>query len=246
MALLLRMGGVPARVATGFSPGGYSASKKAWIVRDTDAHAWVEVWFDRYGWVTVDPTPPQTPARSLIAALTPTTSSPPATDRPNPGKGTEGIGGNNSSSRVRPDLLLGTRDATSKGPLDGGIPVWGLVLIGLAVLALIALAIALARRPRGAVAELEDALRRVGRPIATGTTLQQLEQRIGGHSPEAAGYLHALTAGRYAPSPPAPTRKGRRALRRALAQGLGPAGRLRALWALPPRFSGGLARPRRS
>ena len=46
MALMLRMGGVPARVATGFSPGGYSDRKKAWIVRDTDAHAWVEIWFD--------------------------------------------------------------------------------------------------------------------------------------------------------------------------------------------------------
>ena len=57
MALLLRMGGLPARVATGFTPGGYSERHDAWIVRDTDAHAWVEVWFDAYGWVTLDPTP---------------------------------------------------------------------------------------------------------------------------------------------------------------------------------------------
>ena len=71
MALMLRMGGVPARVATGFSPGGYSDRKKAWIVRDTDAHAWVEIWFDEYGWVTVDPTPSATPARSLVGALAP-------------------------------------------------------------------------------------------------------------------------------------------------------------------------------
>ena len=71
MALMLRMGGIPARVATGFSPGGYSDRKKAWIVRDTDAHAWVEIWFDEYGWVTVDPTPSATPARSLVAALAP-------------------------------------------------------------------------------------------------------------------------------------------------------------------------------
>src|SRR6201999_4279262 len=32
MALLLRMEGIPARVATGFSPGGYSSSRKQWIV----------------------------------------------------------------------------------------------------------------------------------------------------------------------------------------------------------------------
>ena len=74
MALLLRMGGVPARVATGFSPGGYSKRKQAWIVRDTDAHSWVEAWFDDYGWVTLDPTPSETPARSQIATLSaPTT-----------------------------------------------------------------------------------------------------------------------------------------------------------------------------
>ena len=69
MALLLRMGGVPARVATGFSPGGFSSQHNQWIVRDTDAHAWVEAWFDRYGWVTFDPTPAATPARSQIFAI---------------------------------------------------------------------------------------------------------------------------------------------------------------------------------
>ncbi len=68
MALLLRMGGVPARVAAGFSPGGYSKRRGAWVVRDTDAHAWVEVWFDGHGWVTFDPTPSATPARSQVAA----------------------------------------------------------------------------------------------------------------------------------------------------------------------------------
>ena len=61
MALLLRMGGIPARVATGFSPGGFSKRRDAWIVRDTDAHAWVEAWFDELGWITYDPTPDSTP-----------------------------------------------------------------------------------------------------------------------------------------------------------------------------------------
>jgi hypothetical protein len=84
-----------------------------------------------------------------------------------------------------------------------------------------------------AVAELEAALRRAGRPAAGGTTLQQLEQRLG-RTPQAAAYLRALRAGRYAPSAPAPTAGGRRALRRELASGGGAAGRLRALWALPP------------
>jgi transglutaminase-like putative cysteine protease len=250
MALMLRMGGVPARVATGFSPGGFSAKQNAWIVRDTDAHAWVEVWFDRYGWVPVDPTPPATPARSLIAALTPEgNASIPSADRGSAQKNPEGGSGATSPARVRPDLLPGTSDPQSGGGLtEDGLPIWAWGLIAVLVIALLTLTIAIARRPRGAVAELEDALRRVGRPVTAGTTLHQLERRLGSHSPEAAGYLRALTAGRYAPASPRPTRAGRRAVRRALASGLGPTGRLRALWALPPRprVSGGPDRARRS
>ena len=54
-ALLLRMGGVPARVVAGFSPGSKDGNDH--IVRDLDAHSWVEVYFPQYGWVTFDPTP---------------------------------------------------------------------------------------------------------------------------------------------------------------------------------------------
>ncbi len=84
-----------------------------------------------------------------------------------------------------------------------------------------------------AVAELEAALRRIGRPDRRARTLQQLERRLG-RSPEAAAYLRALRAGRYAPTAVAPTPRGRRALRRELGSGAGARGRLRALWALPP------------
>ena len=51
MALMLRMLGIPARVAAGFTPGSYNADTKEYRVRDLDAHSWVEVWFtdDRLG-----------------------------------------------------------------------------------------------------------------------------------------------------------------------------------------------------
>ena len=55
MALMLRLLGIPARVAAGFVPGHYHDG--TWTVTDHDAHAWVEVWFPRYGWLPFDPTP---------------------------------------------------------------------------------------------------------------------------------------------------------------------------------------------
>ena len=55
MALMLRMLGVPARVAAGFTSGTYEDG--GWTVTDHNAHAWVEVWFPGYGWLPFDPTP---------------------------------------------------------------------------------------------------------------------------------------------------------------------------------------------
>lgn len=55
MALMLRLLGVPARVAAGFTSGTYE--RGAWVVTDHDAHAWVEIWFPGYGWLPFDPTP---------------------------------------------------------------------------------------------------------------------------------------------------------------------------------------------
>jgi protein-glutamine gamma-glutamyltransferase len=55
MALMLRMLGVPARVAAGFTSGTYEDG--GWTVTDHNAHAWVEVWFPGFGWLAFDPTP---------------------------------------------------------------------------------------------------------------------------------------------------------------------------------------------
>ncbi|TMD90747.1 MAG: DUF3488 domain-containing protein [Chloroflexi bacterium] len=55
--LMLRSLGVPARLATGYSTGDYDPVLDQSIVREHDAHAWVEVWFPNHGWVPVDPSP---------------------------------------------------------------------------------------------------------------------------------------------------------------------------------------------
>jgi len=55
--LLLRSLGIPARLATGYATGDYDPVLNQAVVREHDAHAWVEVWFAGHGWVPVDPTP---------------------------------------------------------------------------------------------------------------------------------------------------------------------------------------------
>jgi transglutaminase-like putative cysteine protease len=57
MAELLRLLGIPARVAEGFTSGTFDDQRRVWRVTDHDAHAWVEVYFPRYGWLPFDPTP---------------------------------------------------------------------------------------------------------------------------------------------------------------------------------------------
>jgi transglutaminase-like putative cysteine protease len=246
MALLLRMGGVPARVVSGFSPGGYSKRRNAWIVRDTDAHAWVEAWFDRSGWVTYDPTPDSTPARSQIAALEELPPPAPTSTAATGAGGGAGATGQRPGG-LRPDLLLdraaGWSGSASTAPAEqSGAPWWRWALGALAAAALAALVVRRRRRRRRAplppieraIAELDSALRRSGRPTPTGTTLRQLEARLG-DLPGAVAYLRALSGARYGPAPHPPTVAQRRAMRRALGEGLGVTGRVRAWWALPPR-----------
>lgn len=60
---LLRAAGIPARVVTGYQGGDYNASGHYLIVRQADAHAWVEVWLEGRGWQRVDPTFAAAPAR---------------------------------------------------------------------------------------------------------------------------------------------------------------------------------------
>ncbi|MGB9455952.1 MAG: DUF3488 and transglutaminase-like domain-containing protein [Bryobacteraceae bacterium] len=58
MAVMLRTLGVPARLATGFQSGVYNPLIGQWLIRASDAHAWVEAWLASRGWTTFDPTPP--------------------------------------------------------------------------------------------------------------------------------------------------------------------------------------------
>jgi len=61
--VLMRAGGVPARVVTGYQGGELNPVDGYLVVRQSDAHAWAEVWLAGRGWVRVDPTAAVSPTR---------------------------------------------------------------------------------------------------------------------------------------------------------------------------------------
>ncbi|HYM34745.1 MAG TPA: DUF3488 and transglutaminase-like domain-containing protein [Steroidobacteraceae bacterium] len=71
-ATLMRAANIPARVVTGYQGGEYNSLGDYLLVRQSDAHAWTEVWLEDRGWVRVDPTAAIAPERiekNLDAAI---------------------------------------------------------------------------------------------------------------------------------------------------------------------------------
>ena len=230
MALMLRMVGIPARVAAGFSPGSYNADTKEYRVRDLDAHSWVEVWFTNVGWVPFDPTPSVAPAESQSSADAASASGGPTDagetqdvrDQMSPAQ--PGGGGDQGSSGAQ------------GGEIEGWMAVAAIVLSGTVGLVFLR-ARALVRHRRrmsdeeAEVAALRRILVRAGEPAPPRLTLRQLErrlERIGG--PPAARYARMLRERRFgARGGRAPDGAARRDLRRALTRGRGVRVRLTAL-----------------
>jgi hypothetical protein len=235
MALMLRMVGIPSRVAAGFSAGTPKHGGGRYTVRDFDAHSWVEVYFNGIGWVAFDPTPAVAPPKSQVSGLgLLRLISPTANGKPLP---QQGASGHSHETKGGPSASTGSSAA---------IPSW--VLPVALALVLIAGGIAVATRairyrslPPAAAAEarlreLEAALVRLRSWTVGGTTLLALEHRLGSAAgPAAAGYAAKLRAARYGPRDPGqPTAAERRAMRRDLTGGLGVRARLRGLLAIPP------------
>ena len=67
--VLMRAGGVPARVVTGYLGGEWNPDGGYLAVRQSDAHAWVEAWLEGRGWTRIDPTAVVEPERLQRGAL---------------------------------------------------------------------------------------------------------------------------------------------------------------------------------
>jgi transglutaminase-like putative cysteine protease len=243
-ALMLRMLGIPVRVASGFAPGTFDNKTHEYVVTDLDAHSWIEVWFQGIGWVPFDPTPAQAPASSQAASFTAFSEIASAA---------RGDSKDKLPAKLR-DQYIGSTAGRAGGGVaadDGGLPwIWIVLGVVLGLLALAALLVTLVRlrRARRALpppcgdAEVDHLVRllaRLGLYIAPGTTLLELEkrmERIGG--PDAAGYAHRLRRRRYGgngESPPG--RSERRALRRTLAAAVGAGPLARLHLAMPDNLS---------
>ena len=225
MALLLRMGGLPARVAAGFTSGTRSGTRNQWQVSDIDAHAWVEVWFPHYGWVRFDPTPTVAPARGGATST--------AIVKPLPGSGGALPGSSTRQSQAASHTveehapLVRWRsepaaDRRRRSRRWRSWPCWRAVCC------------ARTKPLRRCSTSSSERWRAPGARSGAGVTLAGLEHRFR-DSPAAAGYVRALRLERYGGVRESPSRRGRRALREQLRRDLGLTGRLRALWALPPR-----------
>ena len=232
MALMLRMVGIPTRVAVGFAPGTPLPEDRGFLVTDRDAHAWVEVYFNGIGWVPFDPTPPggtASPPEVRRAASAAPTRRPIGNDRIDP------------APEPPPSIDPPEAEPSAGG---GGVPTEPLLVL-LAMISVAGLVVPLRairhRRRSPEVAEdreldeLRSVLERTGwaRPAST---LLTVERRLAGARLEsAAAYVHRFRDHRYTAIPgPRPTPAQRRATRRELARSGGGIRRLRLLLLMPP------------
>jgi hypothetical protein len=265
MALMLRMLGIPSRVAAGFAPGGRDPEQNNYLVDDTDAHNWVEVFFPNIGWTTFEPTPPAAPAATQLDDNALGVTDPSLPDINGGGRQAPDTGGEVPAPAPQP----GASFDSGGGSSGNTVTVLGAGAGGAALGALAAYALRARRRARldpeglanAELRELESALAKLGSPLAPGTTLRGARnqlQRLAGPGP-APSYAAALEAHRYQdPSVAPPGATERRALRRALIKAPRSGSTLRALLAFPPggpairrkeradRRTSPSARPRRS
>lgn len=84
MVVMLRSLDIPARMAAGFAQGVWDEAERAFVVRERDAHTWVEVYFPGYGWIEFEPTSAQAPLNRGDQIIVPQGEPPTNTPLPSP------------------------------------------------------------------------------------------------------------------------------------------------------------------
>ncbi len=256
MALMLRLLGVPARVAAGFVPGDCNEELDTWTVTDRDAHTWVEVWFPGFGWLPFDPTP----GRGELVDTYSTSSSGFTLEADQAGATSQLFAESPDFSELFADQLaalgaLGggfgpSSSSESSAPASGsngsgGLASWAIALIAAAgvVVALVAAAV-VRRRTRflgksgrdvatTARRDLELFLADQGDERGANETLEELADHVSGrYGVEASGFAGALTLARFGDPAAVPAaaegaRRAHRDLMRRLRARIGRSRRLR-------------------
>lgn len=148
MALMARAVGVPSRVVLGFT-GGQLVNDDTVLIRDKNAHSWVEIWIPSHGWMAFDPTPRSTNATPTIdsqieetlgfsaAAYVPEIPSGNLVDTAT--DGAEAFDNPSLVERVERDPAFAATGAGGSEDAGSSLPDWaGPALIALLVIALLA------------------------------------------------------------------------------------------------------------
>jgi len=206
MVMMLREVGVPARLVEGFTSGTFDPTIGKYVVKQVNAHAWVEVYFPTYGWIEFEPTPSETP---FLRAEEPT----------NGGNSDSGDGGSSDAdlpdrgTTDRSELIGEGGDASGSGADANALPIDPRPALGAVVVLLLGLLAFVLRfewRFRG-LSPIEASWGKarllasyVGHPSRSSQTTYEFADALGAAVPEVRSPIRAIADARvrerYAPS----------------------------------------------
>lgn len=206
MADMLRSLGVPTRLVNGYGPGKYDPKQGKYVVRESDAHTWPEVYFPGYGWIPFEPTPDGTyfPIQRGTVSSSGSDTSGAATIAPTPAP-------EPSSRPDRSDTGSAAGHRMELPSLRTWTPVAAVLLL---VLVLLYVAASRYLRPptvAGVWRRAKRLTQLAGVPPNAGDTPIEFGDRVAGEFPEAAGGMRQLAVdfavAAYAPRGMAEQRK---------------------------------------
>jgi hypothetical protein len=140
MAVMARTLGLPSRIVLGFTPGDVQAQSdgsEVIVVRERNAHAWVELWMDGQGWVRFDPTPRSDGANQSLSVTSVGFDPRDYIPQPDEPDGAQNPGGSPGEREpLLPEIDVTAGDSTPDLRPGGGfgLPVWAWWMVALMAL----------------------------------------------------------------------------------------------------------------